>query len=116
MSEKPEDGTYTFKAGDALPDWCSFAPGVKIERGSVKCRIYDGAVSEWDISNNTRIEGDCYLYAKGKEVSKIHIKEKRRITRENKPPRKKITNRVAIYVFVGFAVVIFLISYILNNP
>jgi hypothetical protein len=116
MSEKPEDGIYTFKAGETLPNWCSFSPGAKIERGSVKCYVRDGTVGEWDISNNTRIEGDYYLYAKGKEVSKIHIKEKRRITRENKPPRKKLTNKVAIYIFLGFAIVIFVISFIINNP
>jgi hypothetical protein len=115
MSDKPKDGIYTFKAGETLPDWCSFAPGAKIERGSVKCRVVNGTAGEWEISDDTRIEGDYYLYGKGNKVGKIHIKEKRRITKEAKPRPKRFNNIIIIGIFLLFLLLIFLINFIINN-
>jgi hypothetical protein len=117
MSNNLKDGIYTFKAGDALPDWCSFSPGAKIERGGIKCHIYNGKVGEWEILDNTKIEGGYYLYGKGKEVGKIHIKEKRRITKASKA---KLTlemadKKLTMLLFLLLAFLIFVIAFIVNN-
>lgn len=114
MSENPRDGIYTFKADETLPDWCSFAPGAKIERGIAKCEVYNGTIGDWEF-NNTYIEGDYYLYGKGNKVGKIHIKEKRRITKEGKHSLKRFNNTTVIYLFLLFLLLIFVINFIINN-
>jgi hypothetical protein len=113
--EKPKDGIYTFKAGDTLPDWCSFAPGVKIERGGVKCHVNNGTAGEWEILDNTRIEGDYYLYSKDKKVGKIHIKDKRRIASKEKHSQERVDKTLGFYLILLLALLIFAISFIIQN-
>ncbi len=98
-----------------MPDWCSFSPGAKIERGYIKCHISNGTAGEWEISDNTLIEGGYYLYKKGKNIVKIHIKEKRRIAGKEKHSQIKIDKNVALWVFLGISFLIFVIVFIINN-
>lgn len=116
MSDKPKDGSYTFKAGETLPDWCSFSPGAKIESGGVKCRVYNGTAGDWKVFDNTRIEGDYYLYNEDKKVGKIHIKEKRRIRSEGKRSRKSFDKTLLLWLFYGLAFLIFIAVFIINHP
>lgn len=116
MSDKPKDGTYTFRVGDALPEWFGVSPGAKIERGYIKCRVHDGTIGNWKIPDNTRIEGDYYLFSDGKRISKIHIKEKKPIAGSEKNKLTRFNKRVAIWIFLGLAFFIIAIAFILNNP
>jgi len=114
MSDIPKDGIYTFKAGETLPNWCSFSPGAKIERGGVKCRVYNGIVGKWEILDQTYIEGNYYLYSKGNEIRKIHIKGKRRIKSEDKFNQIRVDKTLSIYIFFFLAFLILLISFLIN--
>ena len=115
MTAIPKDGNYTFKVGEALPEWCGFAPGAKIERGFVKCHVYKGNADKWEISDNTLLEGDCYLYNDGKKISKIHIKEKRRIPKNDKHRERRIDKTAILWIFVGVVFLIFLASFIIHH-
>jgi hypothetical protein len=114
MNGKIKDGVYTFKAGETLPNWCSVSPGAQIERGGARCRVSNGLIAEWEVFDNTRVEGDYYLYNKGKEIGKIHIKEKRPIKSEDKDNRKRLDKKALIWIFLLFCLLIFLIAFILN--